>query len=151
MAEEVFQWCSSAANIQCVLMEFTLRVSSSTIRMTTPRRRRMTSSARDGISSSSHSYTLVTIESCCVLQLVLSGRSDNLLLSEHHTSGEEASSPRPDARCCWDKLWEWWYYHPTFVVITISWQTRIWSWFHTMECARCWSRVPQVTTTGEAR
>ena len=90
--------------------------------------------------------------SCCVLlQLVLSGRSDNLLLSEHHTSGEEASSsPRPDAQCCWDKLWEW-YYHPTFVVITISWQTRIWSWFHTMECARCWRRVPQVTTTGEAR
>ena len=151
MAEEVTQWCSSAANIQCVSMEFTLRVSSSTIKMTTPRRRRMTSSARDGISSSSHSYTSVTIESCCVLQLVLSGRSDNLLLSEHHTSGEEASSsPRPDAWCCWDKLWEW-YYHPTFVVITISWQTRIWSWFHTMECARCWRRVPQVTTTGEAR
>ena len=114
MAEEVTQWCSSTANIQCVLMEFTLRVSSSTIRMTTPRRRkRMTSSARDGISSSSHSYTSVTVQqaSCCVLRLVLSGRSDNLLLSEHHTSGEEASSPRPDARCCRDNMWEW-YYHP---------------------------------------
>ena len=40
-----------------------------------------------------------TTKALCFLPflLIMSGRSDNLFLSEHYTSGSEASSARPDA------------------------------------------------------